>query len=138
VKDRRGERGAALVMALVVLVVAWSATILVSFAVAIALRTARGESQRARLAVLVDSACAEALAELALDPDAPGFADHPFAGGVIGSSIVEVGELQRDVELTARLGALERRVTARVELSAGGPTVVDWRPEGVAPATAAR
>ncbi|MGH7857853.1 MAG: hypothetical protein ACREQY_11035, partial [Candidatus Binatia bacterium] len=108
--------------------------LLVSFAISVSLRTARTETHRARLAVLVDSACAEALAELALDPDSPGFADHPFAGGVIGSAIVEIDELRRDVELTARLGALERRVTARVELSPAGPEVVDWLPAGVAPA----
>ena len=128
---RRSERGSALLLTLVVLVVAWSASMLVAAALSMELRSARDDARRLRLAALLDSACAEALAELAQDPYAVGFATHEFGGGTIGSVIGGIAGPERDVDLAATLGGMERRARAHVVLGASGPAVVAWRPEGV-------
>lgn len=130
-RSRRGERGSALVLTLVVLVVAWTASLLVAVALSIELRSARAESTRARLAVLLDSAVAESLAELAREPYSAGVAEHPFAGGALGSRVVAIDGLDRELELWARLGGLERRAAARIRLDGLRPRVVEWRPAGV-------
>ena len=120
------ERGAALLVVLVVLVVAWSATLLVSVALSTDLRSGREEQRRLRLTVLADSALAEALAALADDPYALGEPWHPFGGGEIGSSIDDVDGSWRTVTAAARLGGVERTIVARIVLRPWGPAVAGW------------
>jgi hypothetical protein len=123
----RGERGAALLLVLFVLLVAWTATLLASVAISIDLRSERADQRRVRLTVLADSALAEALAALAGDPYAAGRPWHPFGGGEIRATIGDVDDLARTVTAAARAGGVERTVVARVVLGGGGPTVTEWR-----------
>jgi hypothetical protein len=130
---RDSERGAALLMALLVLVLVASAGLLASLAHALDRRSHRDDLVRLRLSALTDSAVAEALAALERDPWAPGFAPHPFGGGEIGSAIEPASASVRRVEVRARYAGRERRATAWVEVD-GGVRVVAWRPEGITPA----
>lgn len=124
------ERGAALLMALLVLVLVATAGLLASLAHALDRRSHREDLVRLRLSALTDSAVAEALAALERDRWAPGFANHPFGGGEIGSEIESASESVRRVAVRARYSGLERRAIAWVEVD-GGIRVVAWRPEGI-------
>lgn len=120
------ERGAALLIVLVVLVVAWTAALLVSVALSADLRSGRADQRRLRLMVLADSALAEALAALADDPYALGEPWHRFGGGEIGSSIEDVDGSWRTVTAAARIGGVERTIVARIVLRPWGPAVASW------------
>jgi hypothetical protein len=129
-RDRRpGERGAALLLVLFVLVVAWSATLVAAASLADDLRSARADHRRLRLTVLTDAALAEALAELAGDPYATGLPWHPFAGGEIACRIGDIDDLERTVTASARIGGVERTVIAQVVLAPWGPAVAGWQVE---------
>lgn len=120
------EGGAALLVVLFVLVVAWTATLLVSVALSSDLRAERTDQRRLRLTVLSDAALAEALAALADDPYALGEPWHSFGGGEIGSSIGDVDGSWRTVTAAARLGGVERTIVARIVLRPWGPAVAGW------------
>ncbi len=130
---RARERGAALLMILFVLVVAWTATLLISIALSVDLRSGRADQRRLRLTVLADSALAEALAALATDPYAGGEPWHSFGGGEIGSSVGDIDGSSRTVRAAARIGGVERTVVARVVLGAWGPQVTGWEALPVRP-----
>jgi len=129
----RCERGAALLLALVVLLVAGTAGLLVATALALDHRGHREEVVRTRLAALADSALAEALAALHADPAAPGVPLHPFAGGEIGAAIDPIDARHRRVLARARFREVEHRIEAVVALTPSGPRVESWRDDGTAP-----
>lgn len=130
---RPDERGAALLLVLFALVVAWTAALLFALALAIELRSAREDQRRLRLTLLADAALAEALAALALDPYSTGVAWQEFGGGEIGAEIGGIDDLERTVVARARSGGAERTVVATVVVSAWGPTVAAWRSLGTRP-----
>ena len=127
---RDSERGAALLMALLVLVLVATAGLLASLAHALDRRSHREDLVRLRLSALTDSAVTEALSALERDRWAPGFAPHPFGGGEIGSEIELASDSVRKVEVRARYAGRERRATAWIEVDRG-VRVVAWRPEGI-------
>jgi hypothetical protein len=131
---RHPERGAALLYVLFLLVLSTTAGALIATSLAIDARTRRDDARRLRLAPLVDSAVVEALAALASDPNAAGFAPHPFGGGEIGSEITSLAESTREVRARASWGGVDRGVVARVFLAESGPVVVAWTPESRAAA----
>ena len=126
-QKRRRERGAALLVMLFVLVVAWTATLLVAVALATDLRAAREDRRRTELAVLVDSALAESLAALALDRYATGFGWHDLGAGEIAATIGDVNGDFRTVHAWARAGGAQRAIVATVQLRPARPVVVAWR-----------
>jgi hypothetical protein len=127
---RHPERGAALLMALFVLVLVATAGMLASLAYVLDRRSHQEDIVRARLSALTDSAVTEALAALDQSRWARGFAPHPFGGGEIGSQIEIVDEETRQVEVVARYAGRERRATAWVDVD-GFARVVAWSPEGI-------
>lgn len=124
------ERGAALLMALFVLVLVATAGMLASLAYVLDRRSHQEDIVRARLSALTDSAVTEALAALDQSRWARGFAPHPFGGGEIGSEIEIVDEERRKVRVLARYAGRERRATAWVDVD-GFARVVAWSPEGI-------
>lgn len=127
-RSRASERGAALLLALILLVLTTTSGLLLAVALSIDLREQKEDSRRARLTALVDSATAEALAALADDPDAAGFAPRPFGGGEIESDIRDLPDGSREILATARLAGATRRARAQVVLGPHGPRIVAWRP----------
>lgn len=127
------ERGAALLLALVVLLVAGTAGLLVATALAVDHRGHREEVVRTRLTILVDSALAEAVAALGADAATREVPLHPFGDGEIGAEIEPIDASHRRVLARARCREVEHRVEAVVRLTASGPRVVDWRPAGTGP-----
>lgn len=124
------ERGAALLMALFVLVLVATAGMLASLAYVLDRRSHSEEIVRVRLSALTDSAVTEALAALDQSRWARGFAPHPFGGGEIGSEIEIVDEETRRVRVLARYAGRERRATAWVDVD-GFARIVAWNPEGI-------
>lgn len=129
VRQRRGrtQRGHALVMALVVLLLVSMAVALVSTALASDLRGVRHELRSLRLTALTDAALAEALAELARDSGFEGSPEHPFGGGVLSSQVVPLGEDLWWVTAEASHGGLERRVRVEVRKTVDGYAISRWR-----------
>ncbi len=124
---RVGERGSALLVALLVLVLATTAGLLVAVGLALDLRAQRDDDRRVRLGALADSALAEAIADLALDPDSAGFLPHPFGGGEIESEVRTLAAGRLQVTARARLAHFERVILAEVVFGPHGPRVVAWR-----------
>jgi hypothetical protein len=131
-RDRLGERGAALVYVLFVLFITVTAGSLIALSLAIDARTRKEDARRIRLTALLDSAVVEAIAALDADPDAVGFARHPFGDGTIESSITDLPAGRRQLEARATYGGAERRVVAEVDWGPYGARVVAWRPVGLA------
>jgi hypothetical protein len=123
----RRQRGAALLYVLFLLVLTTTAGMLLSTALSIDLRLRKEESLRVRVAPLLDSAVAEAMAALAVDPGARGFEAHPFAAGEIESDVLVLDATRREIHARARYGPVERIVVVEVELGPGGPRVLSWR-----------
>jgi hypothetical protein len=124
------ERGAALIYVLFLLVVTMTAGSLVAMSLAVEARTRRDDARRIRVAALLDSAAVEAIADLAVDPDARGFETHDFGGGEIESEIFDITSHQRAILVRARYGTFERKATVEVVLEATGPRIVAWSPSG--------
>ncbi|MGE0638970.1 MAG: hypothetical protein AB7G12_05345 [Thermoanaerobaculia bacterium] len=123
----RGEEGAALLLALVVLVLTATTGMLLATALSIDLRERREETRRSRTSVLLDSAVAEALASLREDPDSRGVAPRPFGGGEIGSEIRRLPDGSLELTATARRGPVARQVHARAVFGPYGPRLVAWQ-----------
>jgi hypothetical protein len=103
---------------------------LIAISIAVEARTRRDDARRIRSAALLDSAVAEAIADLAVDPDSRGFESHEFGGGEIESEIFTTSETQRAILARGRYGPFERRATVEVVLEAHGPRVIAWEPAG--------
>ncbi len=126
------ERGAALLAALFVLVLVSTAGLLIATGLAVDLAEQRGDDRRARLSALADSALAEALADLAEDPDSAGFLPHALGGGEIESGVAALPGGRLLVTGRARLAGFERTVRAEVVFGPHGPQVTAWRLGGAA------
>lgn len=126
------ERGAALLVALFVLVLVSTAGFLLATGLAIDLAEQRGDDRRARLGALADSALAEALADLAEDPDSAGFLPHDWGGGEIESEVAPLPGGRLRVTGRARFAGFERTIVAEVVFGPLGPRVVTWRLGGAA------
>ena len=124
----RSQRGAALVYVLFLLVIATTAGMLLATSLAVDLRTRKEDARRVRLAPLLDSAVAEALADLAADPDAAGFMPHEFGGGWLESDITRLPDGRLEIVARATYAGMRRAVAADVVFGPYGPVVVAWRP----------
>jgi len=131
-EDRPGERGAALVFVLFLLVLSVTAGFLIATSLAIDARTRREDARRIRLTALLDSAVVEAIAVLEEDPDAIGFDRHPFGDGTIESAISDLPAGRRKVVARARYGGFDRSVEVEVDWGPYGPRIRAWRPVGPA------
>ena len=127
---RRREAGVALAITLLVLFVVSLALAVLSLSLLVRLRVVRDESQGIVLTALADAALAEAVANLAVNHDFTGLADHPFGGGSIASEVFAVTATQFRVRATARLGVRVRAVEAQVscgDSATHAAQVTSWR-----------
>jgi hypothetical protein len=127
VRARRGESGAALVMALLVLFLLSVVLALLAESLQLRMRMARDEAESVALGSLSDSALEEAMAELALDANYAGAAEHDFGGGTIQTKVERLGTALYDVTATAVYAGHRRVVEAQVFRGGGEVAVRHWR-----------
>jgi hypothetical protein len=129
---RAAERGVALLVLLVMLVVVETAVLLVALALAVEARTARADGLRLRLDALADSALEATLARFAGE-DLTGLAPEAFGGGTISSAVAEIEEGRLRVVARAERSGVRREIAAEVVRGPWGWQVVAWRPLPLAP-----
>jgi len=127
VRRRTGrEKGYALLVALVVLLLVSIALALLAAGLQIRMRLVRQEAQILRLMALNDAALAETLASLNYDPAFDGLADQPFGGGRISSAVRPLGINHYEVLAVSFYAGKERAVDAEVVRTPLGVAVVRW------------
>ena len=126
-RARRGERGYALLTALVVLVLVSISLALLAAALQIRLRLVREEAEALQLGALSDAALAEALYGLTYDREFPGKDEHPFGPGSIASEVEKLGLDQYRVRATGIYAGQRRTVEAEVWRTLRGARVVRWK-----------
>lgn len=126
-RSRRGEKGSALLLALIVLVLTSTTMLLLATALSIDLRQRREETRRSRMTVLLDAAVAEALASLRDNPDSHGRTARPFGGGEIESTVRTLPDGSLEILATARSVSATRSAIVRVVYGPYGPRVVGWQ-----------
>lgn len=125
-KRRRGERGLALMMALLVLLLVALASALLATELHRQQRQVRHEAGGLELRALADAALAETLAELALDSNFGGVVEHEFARGRIASTVETLASNRWLVRAEGRFGLRVRVVEAEVRRSGTQLQVVRW------------
>jgi hypothetical protein len=133
----RRQRGNALLLALIVLVLVESALVLLAMALRLRQEEARREARDVRLLALADAAVARSLACLASAVGCGGFPEEQLGPGRIAAEIASDGGTRRRILARARWGAAALAVEADVQLTPGGPQVVRWRRAPAGPDTAA-
>lgn len=127
-RGRRGQSGAALIMALLVLFLLSMVLALLAESLLLRMRMARDEAETVAVDSLSDSALEEAMAELALDPNYSGASEHDFGGGTIQTKVQSLNPGLYDVTATATYGLRHRVVEAQVfRGGGGGVTLRHWR-----------
>jgi hypothetical protein len=121
------ERGQALLLVALVLLLVMLGIGLVDGALVARLRATRDESLRVEIEALADAAMAEALANLAAATDYAGAPPHGFARGLISSRIVALAGSRYEVTASAALAGRTRSLRAEVDLPWGRPIVLSWR-----------
>lgn len=124
---RRGESGAALILALMVLFLLAVVLSLLAESLWVRMRMARDEAESVAVGSLSDSALEEAMAALAVDPNYAGAAKHDFGGGTIQTTVQSLGPGLYDVTATAVYGGRHRIVEAQVFRAGGDVSVRHWR-----------
>ncbi|HKH46592.1 MAG TPA: hypothetical protein VKM72_18170 [Thermoanaerobaculia bacterium] len=124
---RRGDRGYALLAALVILVLVSIALALLATALQIRMRLVRQENETLQLGALSDAALAEALYGLTYDAEFPGKEEHPFGAGSIDSKVEKLGVDRYLVRATGIYAGQRRAVEAEVWRTYHGARVVRWR-----------
>jgi type II secretory pathway pseudopilin PulG len=127
VSTRRGDRGYALLAALVVLVLVSIALALLATALQIRLRLVRQEAEALQLGALADAALAEALYGLTYDREFPGKDEHPFGAGALASQVEKLGVDHYRLRATGVYAGQRRTVEAEVMRTVRGARVVRWR-----------
>ncbi len=125
--DRPGERGQALVLALLAVLVLGAALALVAGSLVSRMQSLRVETRETALLALADAAVAETLANLAGRPSAGGLDAKPFGGGTIEStvSLGAAGGFTLVARASYRGAAMEVEVRGRI--TDEGPRVTAWR-----------
>jgi type II secretory pathway component PulK len=122
----QAERGAALLIAIVALALVATSVTTVAVLVQSRIAAFRMSERDLRLDALVDSAMAEALAQLSVDRDVSGVAPHQLDQGTVTSRITRVAPGIRSVVAEGRLDGWVATIDARVDLRYGWPRVVRW------------
>jgi Tfp pilus assembly protein PilX len=130
---RRGERGAALLLALVLLVLVESAALLLAIALAAEARGARAEADRSRLDRLAESAVEATLARLA-EGDASGLEPTELGGGTLTSEVESFGAGRYTIRARARRAGAARTIEVELVRLAGETRILRWQPGPIAPA----
>lgn len=124
----RGDRGFALLTALVVLLLVAEAATLIGGSLAVRMRVAREDALRVELDMLGDAALADALARLAVDTHFSGSPERPFGAGSIWSAVTPSGAGHWRIEAGAVFQGVRRSAAATVEATETGLRVASWAP----------
>jgi hypothetical protein len=124
------QRGHALLMALVVLVISAAGSLLVTAALLSRMREVQDEAIDLKLTAFADAALAEALAQLAVghDPEV----DRAFTDGHLRSEVTDWQPLTRTLLITVDYAGSHRQIEVRVALEDTGPRVTSHRRLSVA------
>jgi hypothetical protein len=126
VKDR-GDRGAALIMAILASALIGMAVMVLADDLNNRQRLFRQESRQITLGHLSDAVLAETLAELAADPQFKGLPLRKLGEGVIWSRVDTIAPGRADVVGEAEFDQWRGVIEAEVEMDAEGPRVTSWR-----------
>lgn len=127
VRVRRGNRGYALLAALVVVLLVSISLAVLATALQIRMRLVRQENEALQLGALSDAALAEALYGLTYDAEFPGKDEHPFGPGGVASAVEKLGVDLYLVRATGTYAGQRRAVEAEVRRTYLGARVVRWR-----------
>jgi type II secretory pathway pseudopilin PulG len=123
----RRQRGYALLVTLVVILLLSIALGLLAAALQIRMRLVRQEAQMLKLMALSDAVLAETLAMLTYDPDFPGVAEQDYGGGRIASTVRPLGSHRWEILATASYAGKLRAVDAEAFCPPkGAARVVHW------------
>ena len=125
--QRSDERGFALVLALMVLLILTAAAAVLVAALHREAQANLRQINSLRARTLADAALAETLAELDWSPAFAGVERHQLGPGWIASRVERSGR-RATVRLEVEVALLYREVEAEVELGARRPRVLSWRP----------
>ena len=123
----RRESGAALVLALFVLLLLGSSLALLALSMRVRLEEQQREIRHVRVELLLDGVVAETLGRLAIDPRFPGVRGRREGAGEASSEVTRIGSALARVHATAVLGPRRADATALVRVAPGPPQVVSWR-----------
>ena len=131
VRACQGERGYALLAALVVLLLVSISLAILATALQIRMRLVRQEAEALQLGALSDAALAEALYNLTYNATFYGKEEHAFGPGGIASQVEKLGPNQYRVLATGIYAGQRRTVEAGVVRTPDrGARVVRWRRAG--------
>lgn len=126
-----------MLIALLVLVVSLTATVLAAATLDRKMRLLREEARDVRTTALLDAALAQALSRLWTNPDASSLPPEPFGGGTIESEFRKIDGLTVEVTVHATYAGARRAARAVVKIDRGSspdpPEVRLWQP--IAPPT---
>jgi len=125
-RHQEPERGYALLVTLVVILLLFFALSLLAGALQIRMRLVRQEAQTLKLIALSDAALAETLASLTYDPGFSGITEQSFGGGRIASTVRPLGLNRYEVLATAFYAGKLRAVDAEAVRTPQGARVVRW------------
>jgi type II secretory pathway component PulK len=123
---RRGEAGAALILALLVLFLVSISLALLAGSLQLRMRLVREDAETVILAGLSDGAVDEAMAGIAQDADYTGAPSHPLGGGTIEILAQHSGD-SYTVVATATYDRRRRAVEAFVTRNPDGVVLNRWR-----------
>lgn len=125
---QRNQRGSALLLALVAVVVVALAVSLTAGFLQNRTRTLTRDIRSVELTALADAAMAEALARLAENSAFSGVDRHAFGSGEIGSSVTGLSAGMVQVRATGASGEWRVSIVAEVRTNGVlGPRVLRWR-----------
>ncbi len=124
VRGRSGERGVSLLAALLVALLIGAVVVLVGEQHQLRLRAYEMAQREVVLTVLVDGITAEAIAEVAHDPDSSGVAEHALGDGVVWARSRRLDEHTVSVSARAQLGGWESVQLLELRVSKEHPPVV--------------
>jgi type II secretory pathway component PulK len=123
---RRGEAGAAMILALLVLFLVSISLALLAGSLQLRMRLVREDAETVILAGLSDGAVDEAMAGIAQDADYTGAPSHLLGGGTIESLVRHSGD-SYTVVATATYDRRRRAVEALVTRNPDGVVLNRWR-----------
>lgn len=126
-RQRDGESGQALVLALFVVLLLSLALALVAASLGRGMRNVRHQARDLHLTALTDAAVAAGLAHLAEDRSFRGFTNRPLDGGRISSRVEPRSSKSWVIEVAATWGGGRRRARVGVVETVNGFRVGGWR-----------
>jgi len=134
---RRSERGSAVLLSLLVLVLLGAAFALLAGLLIHRMHRVQRDLRHTALTALSDAALAETLANLATSPVYPGVVEHELGNGTIRSTVRRGAGGSFTIEARADLRGSAMAVEAAGTMTATGPRVTSWRRVPVAEGGAA-